>query len=498
MTSQFNPVDLVYQAPIFALAISGMLLVLAEAFFRGSGGHARLMALSVAGCLITAAAAIFLFRDLQPGEARPLMFNMLVADRFAYFFIVLIAALTAGTALIAARHQQEHGWEQGAFYGLLLLSASGMAVMVMAADMVTVFLGIETMSLGVYVMTAMRLNSLRSTEAAMKYFIMGAFATGFLLYGIALLYGATGHTNLYSMRAVLIEGVSSPGLVVAGVFLLIVALGFKVAAVPFHMWTPDAYEGAPTPVTGFMAAAVKASAVAIMLRLFGDVFAGEPLAFGQMGWASPMVVLAAVTITVGNLAALRQANIKRMLAYSSISHAGFLLVGVVATGLSLTPEAAQDAQAGVLYYLAAYGVTTIGAFAVIAWIGARGRERLLVDDWAGLAKQHPAAALAMTVFMLSLGGIPPTAGFFGKFYVLKSAMAVYDQQLLWLVVLGALNSAISIYYYLRVVMTMYFRDAIDEIQPLGRGAHVFVMAICALAVFQMGLLPGLWLRLAGG
>lgn len=497
MTSQFNPVDLAYQAPLFVLIVSGLILVLAEAFLR-TRAHARLMALTVAGCVGAAVAAIVLLRALEPGQTRSLMSGMLVADRFGYLFTALIALLTAGTALIAARHQQEHDWEEGAFYGLLLLSASGMAIMAMAGDMVTVFLGIETMSLGVYVMTALRLRSLRSSEAAMKYFIMGAFATGFLLYGIALLYGATGHTNLAAIRASLAEGVQAPGLVVAGVFLLLVSLGFKIAAIPFHMWAPDAYEGAPTPVTGFMAAAVKASAVAIMLRLFGDVFAGEPLAFGRMGWASPMVMMAALTITIGNLAALRQENIKRMLAYSSISHAGFLMVGVVATGLATSPEMAQDAQSGVIYYLMAYGITTIGAFAVISWIGSRGRERVLVDDWAGLAKEHPGAAVAMTVFLLSLGGIPPTAGFFGKFYVLKSAMAVYDQQLLWLVVLGAVNSAISIYYYLRVVTAMYFRDAVNPHKPLGGGAYTFVMVVCALAVFQMGLLPGFWLRLAGG
>jgi NADH-quinone oxidoreductase subunit N len=280
--------------------------------------------------------------------------------------------------------------------------------------------------------------------------------------------------------------------------MTLMGLGFKIAAVPFHMWAPDAYEGAPTPITGFMAAAVKASAFAVMLRLFGDVFAHEHLAGGFLGWASPLVVIAALTMTIGNLAALRQENIKRMLAYSSISHAGILLVGVVATGLSEPGTAmAVDARASVVYYLIAYGVTTIGAFAVASWIGSRGRERVLVDDWAGLSAQHPAAALAMAVFMLSLGGMPPTAGFLGKFYVFKAAMAVQDQQLVWLVVIGVINSAISIYYYLRVVMAMYFRDAIDQFKPLG-GAALFVMAVCALAVLQMGILPGFWLSIAGG
>ncbi|ACY14477.1 NADH-quinone oxidoreductase subunit N [Haliangium ochraceum] len=495
MSDQFSLVDLAYLTPFFILAVTAMLLCLAEAFMRTTAAQARLMGLAVAGCVLAAGAAIVLYRSIEPGSARPLFYGMLRADRFGYFFVALSSLLTAGTALSSPRHQEAHGWSEGAVYGVMLLATSGMAVMAMAGDMAAIFLGVETMSLAVYVLTALRRGSLRSSEAAMKYFLMGAFATGFLLYGMALIYGATGATNLAAIELALAEG-SSPGLLVTGIFLLIIALGFKVAAVPFHMWAPDAYEGAPTPITGFMAAAVKASAFAVVLRLFGDVFATEDLAFGRMGWASPMVVLAALSMTIGNLAALRQENIKRMLAYSSVSHAGFLLVGVVATGLS-APEFAEEARTGVLYYLMAYGVTTIGGFAVASWIGSRGRERVLVDDWAGLASQHPGAALAMTIFMLSLGGIPPTAGFLGKFYVLKAAMNVTDHQLLWLVVLGAINAAVSIYYYLRVVMAMYFRDAIDEFKPLGGGAYMFVMAVCAIFVLEMGLLPGMWLSAAG-
>jgi NADH-quinone oxidoreductase subunit N len=430
---------------------------------------------------------------LAPGEQQVLMYGMLVMDRFACFFIVLLSLATAMTAMMSQRFQEEHGWESGEYYALLLLVAAGMGIMAMANDLVTVFLGIETMSLGVYVLVAIRPHSLRGTEAAMKYFLMGAVATAFLLYGIALIYGATGATNLQEIKLRLGE-VNELGLLISGIFLMIVAMGFKVAAVPFHMWAPDAYEGAPTPVTGFMAAAVKAAAFAVVLRLFGDTFGGEIMAFGRMGWASPLVVLAAVTITVGNLAALRQENIKRMLAYSSISHAGILLVGVIAVGLG---DAAR-AQPGVLYYLAAYTVTTLGAFAVVAWVGSRGRERVLIDDWAGLAAKHPGAALAMTIFMLSLGGIPPTGGFFGKFYVFKSAMEAHDQQLTWLVAVGVVNAAISIYYYLRVVMAMYFRPAVDEFQPLRSGAITVVLVICALAILEMGILPGFWLGVAGG
>ncbi len=496
MDIQFNTIDLAYLTPFFILVAVALLLVLAEAFSRGPS-HSRLMALAVAGCVATSVASIVLYNILEPGQVISVMSGMLVIDRFGCFFTVLTAALSAGTIMIAAPHQEEHDWQHGAFFGLVLLSASGMVIIAMAGDMVSIFLGIEIMSLGVYVLTALRANSLRSGEAAMKYFLMGAFATGFLLYGIAMIYGATGHTNFANIQASLSADMANPSLVVVGLFLLVIAMAFKVAAIPFHMWAPDAYEGAPTPVTGFMAAAVKAAAFAAMLRVFSETFGTEILAYGRMGWASPLIVIAAISMTLGNLAALRQNNIKRMLAYSSISHAGIIIVGVVAVGLS-SDGLAMQARAGVLYYLMAYGITTIGAFAVASWIGSRGHERVMVDDWSGLASKHPAAALAMTVFMLSLGGIPPTAGFFGKFYVFKSAMEVHDQQLWWLVVIGVINSAISIFYYLRVVMTMYFRDPIDDFKPLNRGAVVFVIIVSAIAVLEMGILPGFWLGAANG
>lgn len=490
--TQFNPNELIYQIPLFILILTGLLLVLGEAFSRGKHGS-RLMGLAVAGSVAAALAGIFFYRLLAPGEERQLMSGMLVADRFGYLFIVLISFATAITALVSARYQEEYEWESGDYYAVLLMSASGMGIMAMSSDLVSVFLGLETMSLGVYVLTAAKRRSLRGTEAAMKYFLMGAVATAFLLYGIALVYGATGHTNLDSIAASL-DGVQNLGLLTVGIFLLIVAFGFKIAAIPFHMWAPDAYEGAPTPVTGFMAAAVKASAFAVILRVFGDTFGSDVLAMGRTGWTSIMAILAAITMTLGNVAAIRQENIKRMLAYSSISHAGIILVGVITVALGVEDQG----MPGVIYYLLAYTVTTLGAFAVVAWVGSRGRERVLIDDWAGLAAQHPGAALAMTIFMLSLGGIPPTAGFFGKFYVFKTAMEVQSQGLLWLVAIGVVNSAISIYYYLRVVMAMYFRPAVDEFRPLRSGAITLVLILCALAIFEMGIMPGFWLGLASG
>ena len=491
----FNAADLGWISPFLILAITGMLLVLAEAFFKGRD-HTTLVGLSVAGSLAAAIASVILYRQLGPNEMHPIFADaksgaMLVGDRLGYVLTALFSVTTAFVALMSPAHQREHGWQIGEYYGIMLLSASGMAILAQAASLVTVFLGIETMSIGVYVMCALRRTSRRSNEAAAKYFIVGAFATGFLMYGMALLYGASGTLSLLNMQAALAKTVN-PGLVVAGGFLLIVAFGFKIAAVPFHMWAPDAYDGAPTPVTAFMAAAVKSAAIAAMIRVFGLALGGDVLPYGTLGWASPMVVIAAITITIGNISAVRQDNIKRMLAYSSISHAGVLLVGLSALGLGST-----TAQSSIVYYLIAYSAATLGAFAVVSYVGSKGRERLLVDDWAGLASQHPGAALAMTICLLSFGGIPPTGGFFAKFYLFKSAMDVYNGQLLWVVIIGVVNAAISIYYYLRIVTAMYFRESTSPFQVARSPGLLFVIAFIPLLVLELGIMPGWWLKLIG-
>jgi NADH-quinone oxidoreductase subunit N len=487
---QFNAADLGYLAPYIILVVTGLLLVLAEAFFKGKDRSA-LVGLAVAGSVAAAIASIILYRQVNPAVRIGLLGDMLLADRTAYVLSALFSVTTAFAALMSPAHQKEHDWQIGEYYGVMLLSTSGMVMLAHAASLVTIFLGIETMSVGVYVMVAMRRRSRRGNEAAMKYFLIGAFATGFLLYGMALLYGASGTLSLVRMQSALLA-TTNPGLVVAGAFLLVVAFGFKVAAVPFHMWAPDAYEGAPTPVTAYMAAAVKAAAIAAMMRVFGIALGGDVIPFGALGWASPMVVIAALTITIGNFSAIRQDNIKRMLAYSSISHAGVLLVGLSALGLG-----SISANPAILYYLIAYSVTTMGAFAVVAYVGSKNRERQLVDDWAGLGSRHGAAALGMTICLLSLGGVPPTNGFFGKFYIFKAAMEVSDGQLLWLVVVGVVNSAISIYYYLRIVTAMYFRESSQPFTPTRSPGLIFVMIACPLLIIEMGVMPGWWLKLVG-
>ena len=484
----FNPISLFWASPLLAMFAFGMLLVLVEAFTVGDR-RGFLMKLTVVSSVVCALIAAGMYKKVG-GGAEVSFGGMLVTDKLSMLLTALFAGTTALVALISAPHQDEHDWRVGEYYGILLLSASGMSMIAMAGDLVTIFIGIELMSIGVYVMTASRRISRRSAEGAMKYFLMGAFATGFLLYGIALIYGATGTTSLSGIRGVLGAHSSDP-IFLIGVFMLIVAFGFKVALVPFHMWAPDAYEGAPTPVTGFMAAAVKAAAFAGIIRVFGEALTDAVLPVGRMGWGTIFAILAVITMTAGNVAALRTDNIKRMLAFSSISHAGVILVGIIAMGYG-----ASEGRSAVVYYLLAYSITTIGAFAVASWIGSRENPRLTIDDWSGLAGAYPGAALAMAIFMLSLGGIPPTAGFVGKFVIFKSATQAPDQALLWLVVIGVLNSVISIFYYLRVVMAMYFRDSASEHRPIQSGAMAFVIAASAVLVLEMGLLPTTWLNLS--
>jgi NADH-quinone oxidoreductase subunit N len=482
--------QLYYLLPVLVVVIGGCVLLLLEAFAR-AGSRRWLMHLGVAVCVAAALATWLVWRRVGETGDVTIFDGMILADRFGLFLALVFTVATLLAMLISADFFREHAFLYGELYPLLLFATAGMMVLAMAGDLVSVFLGVEIMSLAAYIMTGAFRRAKRPSEAALKYFLTGAFATAILLYGIALVYGAVGDTNLLVIR----QATAAHGepIFLVGMFMLIVAMGFKIAAVPFHMWAPDAYEGAPTPVTGYMAAGVKAAGIAGILRVFVYGFGGEILPYGQLGWATILAILAVLTMTVGNVAALRQENIKRMLAYSSIAHAGYLLIGVVAAGVA--GEGLDLARPALLYYLLAYTFTTLGAFGVVAWVGRRGDERPLVDDWAGLGARHPAAALAMTLFLLSLGGIPPTGGFFGKFYVFRAAMEP-DGQLLWLVIAGVLNSVISIFYYLRVVVAMYFREPTREAQPPASGAITAALAICAVLVLAMGLLPETWLDLS--
>jgi NADH-quinone oxidoreductase subunit N len=483
----FDSAQLLAYAPMLILIGMGCVILLAETFIQGKS-RSGLAWLGVAGC-VAALVAIVVGWD---GAATPSSHfdGMLTVDRMALYLDAAFIVAALLTLLFAPPYLREQGFEFGEFYALVLFATSGMVMVAHATGLVSLLIGIETMSLAAYVLTGCARRSLRSAEGAMKYFLMGAFATGFLVYGIALVYGATGGELLYSGIAARTAEASNKPIFYLGEYFILIALVFKVAAVPFHMWAPDAYEGAPTPVTGFMAAGVKAAAFGALIRLLGTAFASPVMVFDSTGWASALSVLAAATMTLGNLAALRQDNIKRMLAYSSIAHAGYLLIGVVAAGLGVA-----DARPAVLFYLLAYTFTTLGVFGVVAWIGNRSDERLYIDDWAGVGAARPAVAFAMTLFLLSLGGVPPMGGFFAKFYLFRAAMQT--PQLYWLVVVGVLNSLVSVYYYLRIVVAMYFRDGARGFNPTDGASMRAGLLLTALVVVLLGIFPSTFVDWAG-
>ena len=472
--------DFVHAAPIIFMALWACLTLLADAL--GQTRSARLGPMAVLGIVLALGVSVWSWAThAQPAHA---FGGMVIVDRYAIFFDVIVLLGGLLTVLLSGAYLREQRFAAGEYYTLLLLSLTGMMLLVHAGDLITVVIGLETMSIGVYALAASWTGNRKSAEAGLKYFILGAVASAFLLYGIAFIYGATGLTSLRRLSEGAGQLAGSP-MVLLGMYLVLGALAFKVALVPFHAWAPDVYEGSPTTVTAFMAAAVKAAGFGVLLRVLCSVFGGSQFTFGSTGWANVLWVLAILTMTVGNITALRQSNLKRMLAYSSISHAGYVLVGVIAAGV--LPEA----QGGpVLYYLLAYTVTTVGAFGMVAWAGSWSDERAGVDDWAGLASRHPAAAAAMTLFLLSLGGIPPTAGFFAKFYIFKVALG--HDGLLSLVIIAALNSVVSIYYYLKPVVAMYFREGNEmrPVSPLRSGAVTTALVLAAILVLLLGLVPG--------
>jgi NADH-quinone oxidoreductase subunit N len=365
-------------------------------------------------------------------------------------------------------------------FGAMMLAASG--------DVLTLFLGLETMSIGAYALTAFRRASPRSAEGGLKYFLLGAFAAALLMYGFALLYGVTGHTDLVGIGAGITSaeasGTNLPMILVA-VVLILVGLAFKVSAVPFHMWTPDAYEGAPTPATTYMAVVVKAGAFAMMLRVLLTAFGDAQLTSWSSGWPPVLAAIAVATMTVANLIAGRQESVKRMLAYSSIAHAGYILVGVVAT-----LRADPNATGSVLFYLLTYTVSTAGAFGALILCGHKGAEAVTYEDLAGIGRRHPAAALPFALFLMSLAGVPPTAGFFGKWFVFKAAI---DGGMTWLTVIAFLNSVIGAYYYLRVLVYMYMREpaaGAPVATPMRSGYVTAALIVSAILVIALGLTPG--------
>ncbi|HXH13197.1 MAG TPA: NADH-quinone oxidoreductase subunit N [Alphaproteobacteria bacterium] len=416
------------------------------------------------------------------GAQEELFGGMFVIDFTALFFQGIFLTVGFLTVLLSVQYTVDEGLEQGEYYALLLFAVFGAMLMGAGGDLLIIFLGLEILSVAQYILAGMRRGVAKSSESAMKYFLLGAFATGFLLYGIALLYGATGTTNLAGIVTAVREGgLTENPLLTIGMGLLVVGFGFKIAAVPFHMWTPDVYEGAPTPVTAFMSTGVKAAAFAALARVFLTAL-GEL----QGNWTPVFWVMAIVTMTVGNIVAIAQQNIKRMLAYSSIAHAGYLLIAMTTAG--------PAGFASLLYYLAAYTFMTVGAFAVVVALEQREDQHLLIGDYGGLGFRYPLLGVAMALCMFSLSGLPPTAGFMAKFYVFSAAV---EQGYLGLAVIGVLNSLISVYYYLRPLVLMYMEEAKTEVPTLHLNPFLVAgLVLTILGTLHLGLFPSRLLGLA--
>lgn len=418
--------------------------------------------------------------------------GLVVIDAYGAFWKLLLYFVTGLTILLSFSYLKEEKLFIGEYYGFVLLALCGMMVMVSAADLLTIYLGTELMSLSLYVMAGLKRSAPRSLEASAKYFVLGAFSSGILLYGISLLYGATGSTRLPAIAAAIGGRSLDDPLLLFATILLAVGFAFKLAVVPFHMWTPDVYQGAPTSVTAFMAVASKAASFGAFLRVFIEGLGGL-----KANWSAMFLLLCIGTLVLGNVVALVQTNIKRMLAYSSIAHAGYALIGVVAAGRLTGAPGSATGIASVLLYIALYSFMTFGAFAIVAMLRKGGLEGEEIEDFTGLAKRHPVAALLMLVFMVSLAGIPPTAGFIGKFYVF---MAAVEAGMTWLAVLALIFAAISAYYYLRLVMVMYMREPgiLTESSPrLVMSPALSIVLACAVAgVVILGIYPNPLVSLA--
>ncbi|MBI4552093.1 MAG: NADH-quinone oxidoreductase subunit N [Candidatus Latescibacteria bacterium] len=420
------------------------------------------------------------------GQAPRSFTDMMVRDDFTGFADLIFIAGAILTILISVAYAETHGIDRGEYYALILFAVSGMSLMAASVDLFTFFLSLEVLSISLYVLIGFERGEPMSNEGALKYFLLGAFASGFILYGIALIYGATGTTHYQDLTTFVNHAVPGPKnlLLLAGLGLLLVGLGFKVSMAPFHGWTPDVYQGAPTPISAFMATGSKAAGFAVLIRVFASVFAEL-----RVDWVPLLWGLTVLTMTIGNIVALVQTDLKRLLAYSSIAHAGYMLLAIVAGG--------AEGSSSILFYLLVYTLMNVAAFGVIAVLSAKGEASHTLDEIAGLGVRRPALAAVMAVAMFSLAGIPPTAGFMAKFYVFS---AVVKADFLGLAVIGVLNSGVSLYYYLRVVVWMYMRESTRPVpSPADRRLSLNGLAalfISALALLQIGIMPSSLLQIA--
>jgi NADH-quinone oxidoreductase subunit N len=456
-------------APVFIACGFGILIMLVDSFVpRGARGV--LARIGLVGALASLAAVGIAAR--HPGYA---FSGLLRIDGFSLFFQGAIFAITVLVMLGSYDYLVREGLPLGEYHALLLFAASGMVVMASAAELLTAFIGLEVSSIASYVLAGYRRNAAKSSESALKYFLLGSFATAFFLYGAAMVYGATGTTILEDVRDRVAMGLAGGALLPLGCAMILVGLGFKIAVAPFQVWTPDVYEGAPTPVTALFASGPKAAAFALLVRILYTAFGSSS---GTWFWA--IWVSAVLTMFIGNLAALAQNNVKRMLAYSSIAHAGYLLVAFAARS--------EIGIAALLFYLVVYALVKLGAFTIVAHLGETGERRLDIDSYAGLGTRQPVTAFCLALFLLSLMGLPITAGFLGKLYIFNAALRA---QLTGLAVMLAINSVIGAYYYLRLVRVMYFSEPAEEWMPApvppGVGA---VMLLTTVATVALGLFPG--------
>ncbi len=463
-------IDLYLIAPEIIIAAFGFLVLLVDVFAPKVEKKGYLGVLSLIGVVIA-----FFYTLPLVGSAKTGFAEMFTSDGFATFFKITVLLIAFLSILISMGYATREGIGFGEYYALLLFATLGMMLMTAGTHLIIIFLGLETMSISIYILAGMLREDRRSVESAFKYFLLGAFATGFLLYGIAFLYGATGSLHLKDIASYIASKklIDNPMILMSLVFLTI-GFGFKIASVPFHMWTPDVYEGAPTSITAFMATGVKVAGFAALIRVFVTA-----LPEFRPDWTSIMWLISVATMTVGNIIAISQNNIKRLLAYSSIAHAGYILVAFVAGNKSGT--------SGILFYLMAYAFMNLGAFTCVILLGKKGEENTLITDYAGVGFKYPLLAASMTIFLLSMAGIPPLGGFMAKFYIFSAAV---EAEFYWLTIFGVLNSAISVYYYLRVTVLMYFREPEREIAGLHFSpAPVIALILALIGTFYMGIFP---------
>lgn len=482
--------------PELIVAFAGIVVMLYDSFVpkqRAVSGVISLLGLVAAGVVLA---------TMWSGDSPASGWNGMIAHdslRISFAFVFLF--VSAITVLVSTVWVERENVPVGEYHALLMFATFGMMMMSAGNDLVVIFLGLETLSIATYVMAGLRKGDLKSNESSMKYFILGSFASAFLLYGMALIYGATGSTNLTQIAGIITSPnshINFPALLLIGGAMLVVGFGFKIAMAPFHVWTPDVYEGAPTPITGFMAAGPKAAAFASFLRIF---VLGLPLVAGVQAsmylhetWISTLTVLAMITIIVGNVAAIMQNNVKRMLAYSSIAHAGYALVGFIGAGLAKTPQARDEAIASVAFYMLTYAVTNLGAFAIVGLLAQKNDRRTEFEDYNGIGFKSPVLAFSLSLFMLSLLGLPLTAGFMGKILVFRPALEAGNTLVTILVVVAVIGSAISAYYYLRLIVVMFFRERtsqwLEPKMPAGLAAALIITIVGVLyfGIFSDGVI----------